>query len=235
MVYNTGVASLLVTIQVNNMKKSPKETFQNMSANEKKQFARVSKILINSVARDALLTGRVIGKEFDDREALIRKIIKWLPKNFDNFKVVVMHGDSILKEAVKYSPINIQFSKIFYAMYFEHELNHIIYIQCKKRKLEKHVGTIIRHLGNSEKMGWLLSLLGLPNFSKKYVVVITRLLEDRNAFVHYKWTPTSIDKDERASWLVEEPEIKKAITYVRKYSSNIEFGGNKKKLKNLLK
>jgi hypothetical protein len=158
----------------------------------------------------------------------LRKMIKGL-----KLGLVTDHRSSILKQAeLFYQNKSYEYSRIFYAMFFEHSLNGILENECQRRKFDEKTRTdIIRSIDIHGKLTWLPLLLGHKKLNPKYVRVIKKLADDRNSFIHYKW---KVDLDDDTvlvsdSQITEEfKNIKSAVRYIKFYESHNFFRKHKK-------
>ncbi|MBM9547443.1 hypothetical protein JWG40_10480 [Leptospira sp. 201903074] len=178
-------------------------------------------------AESLLGTGHLETNDFYDKEVLNKKILKIVRKS--NLNLVIDHRNEIKKLAEQFSADNyLEVSVIFYALYFEHTLNYIIFLQLTKvKKSNEVIKNIIKKSNIEEKLGWVLELIGLPKINSKYKKVIISVSKERNIFIHYKWLEDTMDYRINLKNLTKSTEINKAITYLKKYESKLKFNGNK--------
>lgn len=192
--------------------------------------------LVTHLAKEWLAIGELDEKDLQNRDLLFKKMKKLAKGQID---IVLDHRQSILKEAKKYEESKeYDFSKIFYAMFFEHHLNSIISSQCFKMKLSDQTRLKLIKASMYDKMEWVCEVLKLPNFNKSHADVILNLADKRNSFMHYKLKPIEDNfEKEEADKLIEMhffQKIKKTVKYMKAYESKIQFQGKKKvRLKNL--
>lgn len=91
-------------------------------------------------------------------------------------------GDKFLDEG-KY-----EFAILFYATWIEHWLNRIILLRAIGKGTHPEIATaLIRSSRIELKLGRIWTSLEVPRFPKELARQVTRVMESRNAFVHYKW------------------------------------------------
>ncbi len=181
------------------------------------------------------------GELTDDDIADTRKIKKKLGElsKTSKFEFIEEHRASIIDSARHFKKQKDRDKAIlFYAMFFEHTFNNIIERVCTKRKIErKTITEIIKNISIHGKTSWLLTLMNLPKLNKSHKDLILKVTEERNSFVHYKWTPS-------ADYLVEDEEIlndkifkqiENTVTYLKGFESKIIFSNKKGHFKKNLK
>jgi hypothetical protein len=197
--------------------------------------AELSKELTKLLIQNEYSIGNLTEEDLTDETKLKEKLKSLLVKiNKAEFSFIIDHRSDMLEEAFflarnkKYN-----YAKILYATFFEHAINNIVDFQCGKKKIDgKSKVEIIRNVNLAGKLTWLLKLLDLPKFNKTYQSIILQLAEQRNSFIHYKWTRTS-DFDIEKIQAVEITflkKIKSAIAYVKRYETLILYQKNKSKL-----
>lgn len=193
----------------------------------------VAKFLIPNLIRDFFISGDLteVDLELTQSELLI-KLKSIIAKT--ELLFTVDHRDRILQKAENHLQAEeLEFSKIFYAMFFEHTLNKIIHFQCGKKNINsKTKNDIVRSIDINGKLTWLLVLLGFKPFNVNHIKTIKKLSEDRNAFIHYKWNPESDDFHNQLDKvkLSEFKSIKLAVRYMKIYESNILYQKSKGKI-----
>jgi hypothetical protein len=71
-------------------------------------------------------------------------------------------------------------SCVFYAVWFEHWLNHMIYMSGLRRRLnDKEIQEILRHAKFESKATWILRLLGVKRIDDTHLRRIQRVAEIR--------------------------------------------------------
>ncbi|MER0447278.1 hypothetical protein ABR738_22470 [Streptomyces sp. Edi4] len=102
-------------------------------------------------------------------------------------------GDKFLDEGKH------EFAILFYATWIEHWLNRIILLRATGKGTHPELATaLIRSSRIELKMGRIWTSLDNPRFPKELARQITRVMESRNAFVHYKW-PSEDEETHRES------------------------------------
>ena len=144
---------------------------KNMSIKLDKEEEKLANELVHAFMHSMLAKGDINEEDLKDKSLLFKKL-KDLMKNTE-LSIVVDHRESILKTAEQfYANEDYDFSIIFFAMYFEHSINHIITHQLEKNKTSKKTKTeLIRSININGKFTWLLEVLGLPKFNSKHIWV----------------------------------------------------------------
>ena len=212
----------------------------------KKEQAKIEQNLIDfiyeSFVKSLYKSGEITIEDFDDTAKLKKKLLKLNSKT--EYKIVVSHTEDLLKTAREFrDKDDSNKAKLFYATYFEHELNDLIIELTQKKNIDKKTTTdIIKSVTIIGKLTWLLSILGATKFSEIHKNIILKIADERNAFVHYKYNPenddfktTSQEKDNNLKKIEGFKKIENAITYLKKYKSRILFNGNKTHIENKLK
>jgi hypothetical protein len=205
--------------------------------NLKEQEENLSEVLIESVIKSHFKDGTLTLSDFKDKEKFWNKILE-LNKNAE-YQVVIDHTDNLITTARQFNETGaVNNAKIFYATYFEHELNKIINELCQRKSInKKETNNIIKSVNIIGKLTWLPLILGIPKISIKHKNVILRLADNRNAFIHYKHNsqPNESDANQEQKEQEDIKQIEKTITYFKKYSSRILFNNQKTKLDKELK
>jgi hypothetical protein len=149
--------------------------------------------------------------------------------------LIADHRENILSQAeIFLTNKNYDYAKVFYATFFEHSLNGLIENECQKRKIpEKTKTDIIRSVDIHGKLTWLPLLIGHKQINEKYIGIIKKLADDRNAFIHYKWKKTPDDPKDWPTDIQIEAQFKKiklAVKYMKHYEATVLFRKNKQKL-----
>ena len=122
-------------------------------------------------------------------------------------------------------------SCVFYAVWLEHWLNHMIQMAGPRRNLtENEILEILRHAKFESKATWILRLLGLRPIAKIHLQRMRDVTERRNAFVHYKWKSVDMDVDdskERQDLKTLVEKIEGTVRYLRRLENQQIFGGKK--------
>ncbi|WP_298529525.1 hypothetical protein [uncultured Christiangramia sp.] len=182
--------------------------------------------------RDRIYEAGLAGADSpEDKKLILDTIEKFLDENLNNdTKIIIDHSDDILTKARKFrKEEQYDYAKIFYALFFEHIINDIIFYFCITRKIqEKERKEITRSINISGKYSWLLQIFGFPKFKDKHLKTIKKLAEERNAFIHYKWTHSfslneKIDREEKEIDKREFQKIEKTVRYTKAYNKKIRF------------
>jgi len=192
---------------------------------------------LTRIIEETLITqGALNLDDFKDRQKLTKKILK-ISKNA-NWEIVIDHTDDILNEAKRFaSKGDINNTKLFFTLFFEHTINNIILHRLYKKVNKKTINNILRNVNINSKLTWLLEILGLPKISNNHIPVVIKLFEDRNAYVHYKYNISEIETAEslkKAEISGNLKQILNAVTYFKKYQSGIIFNRKKIKINKLL-
>ncbi|MET7000178.1 hypothetical protein [Chitinophaga defluvii] len=169
-------------------------------------------------------------------EAFAKKILL-ITENMD-LEVTIDYRESLIKHAENcYQLKEYQLAVVIYTMFFEHSLNNLIHHQGLKRGMdEKDRNDMIRAINIHGKLTWMLPLLDLQKIKSEHRQTIEKLVNDRNSHVHYKWKTVEVKVDplEGEKMLREFKKIRMAVSYFKRYESNVLFNKNKRKLINKL-
>ncbi len=202
-----------------------------MAYDIKKDGEQLINGLIESYFKDGLLTI----EDIKNKETLFDKLRKITKQR--SLEVIRDHTDDLIFTAKSYAKSkDFDKAKLFYATYFEHELNKIILETCKKKNIErKYINDVVKSVNLAGKLTWLPALLGIPHISNKHKNIILKLADDRNAYIHYKHYPMP---DKFSEWKEDDPnelqQIEKTVTYFRSYATRILFGGQKTTMNKVL-
>lgn len=205
-----------------------------MSKDDSHKIDKLTKDTITNVVESLYAIDVFSDDDIKDEKSL-KKALKQFVKQGGIGGFVIDHRESLLIQA-KYFLQNSQFdySKVFFATYFEHSINHLIEVYCAKRGISNQSKIeIIRNINIWGKLSWLLELIGLPKFNKVHLKTIKSLSDERNAFIHYKWNPESdlnkIPDFEKEKKRIDNDfdSIKKAVRYFKNYESRLIFKGKK--------
>ena len=198
---------------------------------DNKKLKSIGKFLVTSIMETLYQNGELSDVDIKD-ESKIQNKIKSLLKN-GKLGLIIEHRDSIIEAARHFRKAKDRNKAIlFYAIFFEHSLNSIIErVSSKKRIERKTITDIIKSVSIHGKTTWLLTLLEVPNLNDTHRSVILKVADERNSYVHYKWTPDP-DNDKLYTENEQKEElffkqIEKTVTYLKTFESKIIF--NKKK------
>ena len=196
---------------------------------DNKKLKSIGKFLVTSIMETLYQNGELSDDDIKD-ESKIQNKLKELLKN-GKLDLIIEHRDSIIESARHFKKLkDRQKSILFYAIFFEHSLNSIIERVSSKRKIErKTITDIIKSVSIHGKTTWLLTLLDVPKLNDTHRSVILKVADERNSYVHYKWTPTVDEPYNEAEQKDEKlfNQIEKTVTYLKTFESKIVF--NKKK------
>ncbi|MGG2468705.1 hypothetical protein ACOV1W_13255 [Paraclostridium bifermentans] len=147
-----------------------------------------------------------------------------------DFKFVLDYKDTILDNARKFRMNNeIQLSYLLYATWFEHWINEMISILAGRKDLnDKEIYEIIRNISIRGKYTWLLKLFEFEEIDEKHLKLIFKLIELRNAFVHYKWNEKNDDLKDKEAIVMEN--IEETVEYLIDIESKYIYNNSKEKL-----
>lgn len=198
---------------------------------------KLSTSVFNSIVHSLFRDGTLTLADFEDEEKFKKKLLSINEKA--DYKIIIDHSESLISTARQFNKTGkIENAKLFYATYFEHELNSIIVELCQKKSIDKKtINDIIKSVNLIGKLTWLPLVLGIPQVTTAHRNTILKLADDRNAYIHYKHNPLP-DKSDTNEEQKEQEEIKKiekTITYFKKYVSRILYNNQKTHLDKKLK
>ncbi len=200
---------------------------------------KFTKKLVKSIVESYYKIGLLKDDDIKDSVS-IRKALKKIISSGGVGGMVIDHRDTLLKNADYHlSKDNFDLAKVFYATFFEHFANSIIDIYCQRNKIdEKSKKEIIRSTSLDSKLSWLLMLFRFPKIKDNYFKIIRKLSDDRNAYIHYKWSANPEFDLEPSDLIAKDQnirqeliEIKKVVRYIKAYESRISYKGKKEKIK----
>ncbi len=108
---------------------------------------------------------------------------------------------------------------VLFATWVEHKLNYFLASLSVGKLTESELEAMIRETSHRAKIGWVLRLFNRPKVPQPHAGRIGKLMELRNAFVHYKWRKASEQADRELSSFVStfEPTVRYLQHYERKY------------------
>jgi hypothetical protein len=127
-----------------------------------------------------------------------------------------------------------ELSILLYATWVEHWINRIILMRSIGQGTPPEVATaLIRSCRLELKIGRIWSSLGMPRFDKDLARKITRLMEARNGFVHYKWPSHSEERhdEERRRSVEIAHEAKKTVDDLIQLEDDVFYDGRTESLK----
>ena len=203
---------------------------------------KLSEQLMKGLTKSLYASGVFDDEDIKDRKSLASAMRRVLD-NGGIDGMVTDHTSSLLTVARNYKKNSeFNYARIFYATYFEHQINDLIHLYCLKKGIDnKTQSTIIQSVNIWGKFTWLMTLMEYPTFNKGHLNTIKLLADSRNSFVHYKWKDDPdfhkiIDSEKEKSQLATEFEkIEKSIKYFKNYCHRIKFKGNKNRIEKLIK
>jgi len=122
---------------------------------------------------------------------------------------------------------------VFYAVWFEHWLNHMTCMSGLRKNLnEQDIQEILRHARFESKATWILRVLGVRPIAETHLRRMQKVTEARNAFVHYKWKAIDFDKEHSEK---REHDLKlllgdveHTVNYLRRLEGQQIFDGKKR-------
>jgi hypothetical protein len=206
--------------------------------------SKLGEDIIRSLTESFYASGIFTEDDIRDKKSHILALKKLISNNdLENLSMTVDHTNELTSQARKYKKIgNINYSKIFYATFFEHQINELIQLYCLRNEIENKTRTsIIQSINIWGKFTWLLEIMKYPKFNTNHLKTIKSIADSRNAFVHYKWNEDpdfnkKIDSKKEKERIENEFEkIEKAVKYFKNYSSRIKYKGKKEHIKNIMK
>ncbi len=163
--------------------------------------------------------------------ALWRAYGSSLRKNTE-LAIVIDHTVSLITEARRHGrERRFAMANLFYATYIEHCLNDMLSTVAKWRKMKSaDIRNMLRVTNIEAKATWLLAVFGAKPIPESQLQTIRLILEARNAFVHYKWTP---ETQPRSGEVMETRNLKRAeraIRYLNRRATRLVFGSSKRRL-----
>ncbi|WP_147679168.1 hypothetical protein [Algibacter pacificus] len=205
--------------------------------NSKEQDEKLTEVLIEEIIKSHFKDGSLTFSDFKNKKIFWNKILELNKKA--EYQVIINHTNTLIKNARHFNKIGeYNNAKIFYATYFEHELNRIINELCHRKSIDKkETNNIIKSINIIGKLTWLPLLLGIPKISVKHKNIILKLADNRNAYIHYKHNPETnqLNINQKHKEQEDIKQIEKTITYFKKYTSRVLFNNQKTKLEKELK
>lgn len=190
---------------------------------------KLAKVVTEAVLISSFENGHLTFEELMNTNPLrkLADMFKGGPKGEDpDVDMVIDHRETILKDARKFaSNGKHKYAQVFYALYFEHEVNALVtQLMIRKEFSRKTILAITKH-SLSDKLTWIMEILGVNPPRKEFLNFIKPLSDDRNAFIHYKWLGKNInaDPDKKPDYAA----IDRQVTYFKSYASNIIYSGKK--------
>jgi hypothetical protein len=153
------------------------------------RLPKLRRIAFQTLVKGLYASGALTDNDIKNEDSLL----KATNKIFEKLKITgIVHdhtGTLVSQAEFFYKNSKYDYSRIFYATFFEHSTNQIVDVYCENQKLSDNTRIeIIKNVNMYGKLTWFLELADLPHFNKKYLKIIKNLADERNAFIHFKWT-----------------------------------------------
>ncbi|MFH9116715.1 hypothetical protein [Streptomyces globisporus] len=149
------------------------------------------------------------------------------------------HQDDLIEEADNFLDRGKHNLAILpYATWVEHWINRIILMRSIGEGTPQELATaLIRSCRLELKFGRVWTSLGMPRFDKDLVRRVTRLMEARNGFVHYKWPQHDQDAfDEDGEETKKKAhEAKETVGHLITLEDKVFYGGRTESLKRCIR
>ena len=171
------------------------------------------------------------------RNAIMREARKLMRADAMQLNVTTDHRGSLLR-AARMSRRNdeLEIATLFYATYFEHQVNGIIAHLCERKGLHQLTKQIVRDTSLVAKCTWVLELLGgkpLREIWRKRLISIT---DARNAYVHYKWVPdVDLRHEEKTQLSAKLAVAERIVGHLREYEDGAVHSSQGKRLRKLFR
>jgi hypothetical protein len=174
-----------------------------------------------------------IGKNDDELYRQYREAVDKYIRGDLSF--VIDHRQDVLQNARSFKILKKKdMAVLFYALWFEHQLNSITVSLAERLHLtEKELDTLIRETSYRAKCSWLLRILGVKPLSLSHTNAICKLMDLRNAFVHYKWKPENEQIKKEMETLLEQ--IEKTVKYVRSIENKYLYANQKRRIHKVIR
>lgn len=145
------------------------------------------------------------------------------------------HTDKLLRQARLFRKENErQIACLFYALYIEHKLNSYMALLASRKKLSaKDTESLIRDSSYRAKCSWLLHIFGIRALDNTHINTITKLMELRNSYVHYKWKPENEQLKKELEAMLGQ--IEKTVKYIRYFEAKYLALTSQRRVSRLLK
>ncbi|KAF0142938.1 MAG: Uncharacterized protein FD122_204 [Stygiobacter sp.] len=189
------------------------------------------KIIAENMLRDGLLD--ISNKSDEEILVEIKNIFTNHLKNSGEIEFSIDHRKGLLSQARKFrKEKNLFYSNVFYSLFIEHWFNNIVFVSIRRKQFNTaYVNDIIRNTNIKSKMTWLLELFGLEPIPEKHFDVISKLFENRNSFVHYKWKSFNLRKNDFSEnsikQLTDLEQVEKTVKYLQNYENRKIFNSKK--------
>jgi coproporphyrinogen III oxidase len=153
------------------------------------EFRRAQLVFVDGITQFAVTYGLLKTKGLARDELRKKAVGAFLKAKNKKILFTMDHSDTLTsytQDFVKRG--HFEAAVLMQATWLEHGLNQIVQVYGKRHKLtEQEVVQVIREVNFRGKIGWLFKLLKAPAIPEEHVRAMTKLIEARNEFAHYKW------------------------------------------------
>ncbi|MFD7505280.1 hypothetical protein [Streptomyces sp. NPDC059850] len=131
-----------------------------------------------------------------------------------------------------------EFATLFYATWIEHWINRIILLRLAGERVHENIAASLVRTSKIElKMGKIWTSLGMPTIEKELLRRVTRVMESRNGFVHYKWPhdEESAHTDRINRGRVQAQEAKSTVEALMQLEDDVFYDGRTAAIKEAFK
>lgn len=177
--------------------------------------------VVMTVIRSLANEGAIDISRAKNPEEVRRIWAEWWVKNRPEIAVVSDHADGLLATARQYAAKEkAEHAILFYALWVEHFVNSWLDRLGKRKGLsQEETEGMIRNTDVRSKCSWLLRVLGYKALEESHLNQIGKLLEHRNAFVHYKWKPDNEQFEKEAERLLDS--FDKTVAYLQHFDRTV--------------
>jgi len=208
-------------------------TIANMSETARYK-RRIEKGIVVNIVKSFIDAGAVdpTGKSKTEILKEIRDILAH--PYFDEDRAVVDHTEDILSRARTVRMVGEEYiACLFYALWFEHKLNEFVTSLARKAALpEKDIEMLLRETSYRAKASWVLRVFGVKPIDEGHANTITKLMDLRNSFVHYKWKLENEQTTRELKSILER--IEKTVKYVQYFENKYLSRIPRRKVRKLL-
>jgi len=185
--------------------------------------------LVSQLTQSAIAQG-VIDPRGKTPEQIVKEAYDFYTNPLYEFSPIIDHTVVILKQARLFKRAgDKELACLFYALWLEHTLNKLISMLANKKKMpEKYIELLVRDTSYKSKASWMLTLLGAKPIGPTHANLIFKLMEARNAFVHYKWKPDSEQMEKDIVSLLGN--IENTVKYVQRFETRYLLGVSKRQI-----
>lgn len=202
--------------------------------------SKTADMFVFEVIKSAIQSGIIDPRGKTDKELQnkITKYLKTIAKNKRDFHLVIDHRKSLLQCARDFAKEKeYQLCVVFYAIWVEHWLNNLIDIfVLRKRLTNETTKQIIRETPVRAKITWLLKIFEEKPILKRHQDMIMKIMEFRNAFIHYKWIGQKPDEEDiKENELIQLiSDFEKTVKYLLQYENKQILYKSKRRIKGFI-